>query len=108
MYQLLFYPSPKQGVMWPLEGMTLALRYISYILPTTYAAESIRSIMGRGKFFFFLLMVEHLSARNRSVHIHSLAGWGLSEMDVWRGYLVTFSWFILLLILAAVGLRLHK
>lgn len=64
MYQLLFYPSPKQGVMWPLEGMTLALRYISYILPTTYAAESIRSIMGRGKFFFFLLVVEHLSARN--------------------------------------------
>lgn len=78
-----FYPAiVLSGVMWPLEGMPLALRYMSYVLPTTYAAESMRSIMGRG--------------------------WGLSEMDVWRGYLVAFSWFVLLLILAAVGLRLRK
>eukprot|EP00731_Ephydatia_muelleri_P031186 Em0022g700a len=78
-----FYPAiVLSGVMWPLEGMPLALRYISYVLPTTYAAEAMRSIMGRG--------------------------WGLSEMDVWRGYLVAFSWFVVLLILAAVGLRLRK
>ena len=78
-----FYPAiVLSGVMWPLEGMPLVLRYISYVLPTTYAAESMRSIMGRG--------------------------WGLSEMDVWRGYLVAFSWFVILLILAAVGLRLRK
>ena len=46
-YNFILLIHPK-GVMWPLEGMPLALRYISYVLPTTYAAEAMRSIMGRG------------------------------------------------------------
>ena len=37
------------GIIWPLEGMPKVVRYISYALPTTYAAEAMRSIMGRGK-----------------------------------------------------------
>ena len=37
------------GIIWPLEGMPKVIRYISYGLPTTYAAEAMRSIMGRGK-----------------------------------------------------------
>ena len=36
------------GILWPLEGMPKFLRYISYCLPSTYAAEAMRSIMGRG------------------------------------------------------------
>ena len=36
------------GILWPVEGMPKFLQYISYALPTTYAAEAMRSIMGRG------------------------------------------------------------
>ena len=37
-----------QGIVWPSEAMPKWLLYISYGLPTTYAAKSMRSIMGRG------------------------------------------------------------
>ncbi len=37
------------GVLWPLEGMPEWLRYISYSLPSTFPAEAMRAIMGRGK-----------------------------------------------------------
>ena len=36
------------GIIWPVEGMPKFLRYISYALPTTHAAEAMRSIIGRG------------------------------------------------------------
>ncbi|XP_003390840.2 PREDICTED: ABC transporter G family member 20-like [Amphimedon queenslandica] len=70
------------GIIWPLEGMPKFLRYISYALPTTYAAEAMRSIMGRG--------------------------WGLADMFVWRGFTITIAWFLLFGVLATIGLRLRK
>ena len=36
------------------------------------------------------------------------AGWGLSDMEVWRGFLVTIGWFLLFLIVAGFALRLRK
>lgn len=36
------------GVLWPLEGMPTALRYIGSILPMTYPAQAMRAAMGRG------------------------------------------------------------
>lgn len=36
------------GVLWPLEGIPIGLRYVAYALPTTWAAEAMRSIMLRG------------------------------------------------------------
>lgn len=78
-----FYPVLLlSGIIWPIEGMPKFLQYISNVLPTTYAAEAMRSIMERG--------------------------WGLDETDVWKGYLVTIAWFLLFLMLAALGLRLRK
>jgi len=56
-----------------------ALRYISYILPTTWAADSMRSIMNRG--------------------------WGMSYPDVWQGFVVTAGWIIFLFMCAVRGLR---
>ena len=45
------------GIIWPLEGMPKVVRYISYALPTTYAAEAMRSIMGRGKSLTQVLVI---------------------------------------------------
>ena len=36
------------GILWPLEAMPDALRYISYTLPQTCACEAMRAILLRG------------------------------------------------------------
>ena len=36
------------GIIWPLEGMPQVLRYLSYILPQTFACEAMRGILSRG------------------------------------------------------------
>lgn len=78
-----FYPAILlSGVIWPLEGMPVFLRYISYCLPTTTPAESMRAIMGRG--------------------------WGLAHQDVWLGFVVTTIWFLLFLFVAGLALKLRK
>nr|AHK05671.1 ATP-binding cassette transporter sub-family H 88708 [Tigriopus japonicus] len=78
-----FYPNLLlSGIIWPLEGMPEGLRYLSYILPQTYACEAMRGILSRG--------------------------WGIEWMQVYRGYLVTFAWTIFMLILSAVLLKIRR
>lgn len=36
------------GILWPLESIPTGLRYFAYILPTTWSAEAMRSLMLRG------------------------------------------------------------
>lgn len=36
------------GVIWPLEGMHVGVRYFSYCLPLTLTCESLRSVTNRG------------------------------------------------------------
>lgn len=44
-----FYPNLLlSGIIWPLEGMPQVLRYLSYILPQTFACEAMRGILSRG------------------------------------------------------------
>jgi ABC-type multidrug transport system permease subunit len=62
--------------------MPTELRYISYILPQTYACEAMRGILSRG--------------------------WGLDWMPVYRGYLVTIAWTVLMLVLSAVILKIRR
>lgn len=40
------------GIIWPIEGMHVVLRTISYTLPLTLSTESLRSIMARGWEFY--------------------------------------------------------
>merc|ERR1712083_261730 len=65
----LFFPSLLlSGIIWPVESMPTALRYIAYTLPETFACEAMRGIL--------------------------LRGWGLSYMPVWRGFLMTIAWIV--------------
>ncbi|KAM6916807.1 ABC transporter G family member 23 [Xenentodon cancila] len=78
----IFYPNLiLSGIIWPVECIPYPLRYLSLILPQTYASESLRCIMYRG--------------------------WGLSQMLVWRGFAVTLGWNSFFLILATVILKLR-
>ncbi|XP_076833656.1 ABC transporter G family member 20 isoform X2 [Brachyhypopomus gauderio] len=77
-----FYPNLIiSGVIWPVECIPYPLRYLSLVLPQTYASESLRCIMYRG--------------------------WGLSRMMVWRGFAVTLGWNTFFIILATIILKLR-
>ncbi|XP_035760673.1 ABC transporter G family member 23 [Neolamprologus brichardi] len=78
----IFYPNLiLSGIIWPVECIPYPLRYLSLVLPQTYASEALRCIMYRG--------------------------WGLSRMMVWRGFAVTLGWNTFFLILATVILKLR-
>ncbi|KAM3863335.1 ABC transporter G family member 23 [Diretmus argenteus] len=78
----IFYPNLiLSGIIWPVECIPYPLRYLSLVLPQTYASEALRCIMYRG--------------------------WGLTRMMVWRGFAVTLGWNTFFLILATVILKLR-
>lgn len=78
-----FYPTLLlSGIIWPVEGMSTYLRFISYFLPQTYAIESLRSIFARG--------------------------WGIELPEVYRGILISSGWLIALLALSLVAVRIRK
>ena len=68
------------GVIWPLEAIPTGLNYISMMLPTTWAAEAMRSLM--------------------------LRGWGIDHRAVWGAYLVVLGWILLFLAGGIRGIRL--
>ncbi|EFX78467.1 ABC protein, subfamily ABCH [Daphnia pulex] len=78
-----FYPNLLlSGVLWPMEGMPVYLRYVSYFLPQTYAVESLRNVFGRG--------------------------WGIERPEVYFGIVISFSWIFALLALSLIVVRIRK
>jgi ABC-type multidrug transport system permease subunit len=67
------------GVIWPVEAIPFPLHYLSYVIPTMWAANAMRSLC--------------------------LRKWGFLEYDVWMGYAVTAAWCLGLLVLASRLLR---
>lgn len=75
-----FFPSMLlSGVIWPIQAIPSWLRYVSYALPTTWAAESMRSVM--------------------------LRGWDISYQGVWAGFAAVAGYIVLLLLLASRRVR---
>jgi ABC-type multidrug transport system ATPase subunit/ABC-type multidrug transport system permease subunit len=78
-----FYPILLlSGIIWPLEGMPVWLRYIAYAMPSTFGAQALRSIMSRG--------------------------WDLSYLIVWRGFAVSSTWMVVFLASACLALQIRK
>jgi len=67
------------GVIWPLESIPPWMQWLSKALPTTWAAESLRSIMIRG--------------------------WGITFQQVWLSFVIIFGWGVALLFIAAIILH---
>ena len=55
---------------------------MSYVLPQTYACEAMRGILSRG--------------------------WGLEWEPVYRGFIITVAWTIILLALSAIILKIRR
>ena len=78
-----FFPTlVLSGVVWPMEGMSIYLRYISYALPQTYAIEALRSVFARG--------------------------WGIVLPEVYLGILISLAWICILLALSVIVVRIRK
>ena len=70
------------GIMRPMEGMPIALKYFSYCMPMTYAVESLRNILSRG--------------------------WGIEQPDVYLGFVFTSAWIVLLVFASLTIVRVRK
>ncbi|XP_071568012.1 ABC transporter G family member 20 isoform X1 [Temnothorax nylanderi] len=67
------------GAMWPLEGMPKALRWLSYMLPTTLSSISLRGLIYKGS--------------------------SITDSEVYFGFLTTLGWILLYLIVILLGVR---
>jgi ABC-2 type transport system permease protein len=70
------------GILWPVEALPLGLKEFSMLLPTTWAAESFRSIMMRG--------------------------WGLSNPLIWKSFLIIFAFGAVTLFAAAKSIKVRS
>lgn len=70
------------GVIWPVEGMPIILRYISACLPLTMATTSLRSMLTRG--------------------------WYITEPDVYLGFISTIIWIVLFLSISLIVLKVKR
>ncbi|EFN72463.1 ABC transporter G family member 20 [Camponotus floridanus] len=78
-----FYPTLLlSGVIWPVEGMPTVLRYVSQCLPLTMATTALRSILTRG--------------------------WGISESNVYSGFISTIIWIVIFLTTSLVVLKFKR
>lgn len=78
-----FFPNMLlSGVLWPMEGMSIYLRYLSYFIPLTHAIEALRCIFARG--------------------------WGIDKPEVYYGIVVNFGWIVGLLLVCLTVIRVRK
>nr|XP_045625785.1 ABC transporter G family member 20-like [Procambarus clarkii] len=79
----IFYPLLLlSGIVWPVQGIPVALRYVSYILPQTYACEAIRAVLYKG--------------------------WDITHSTVYLGYIITVAWLFIHLAITLVAIRIRK
>nr|XP_053640391.1 ABC transporter G family member 20-like [Cherax quadricarinatus] len=79
----IFYPLLLlSGIIWPVQGIPIVLRYVSYILPQTYACEAIRAILYKG--------------------------WDITHPTVYTGYIITVIWLLIHLIFTLIAIRIRK
>lgn len=78
-----FYPTLLlSGVIWPIEGMPVVLRYVSLCLPLTLATSSLRSILTRG--------------------------WSILDEDVYLGFASTIAWIAIFLVITLLVLKFKR
>ncbi|XP_031825801.1 ABC transporter G family member 23 [Nomia melanderi] len=70
------------GIIWPIQGMHVVLRYISFILPLTLSTESMRSMLARG--------------------------WPISNSTVYIGFISTLIWICIFMTLSILLIKFKK
>ncbi|XP_054710779.1 LOW QUALITY PROTEIN: ABC transporter G family member 20-like [Uloborus diversus] len=78
-----FYPNLLlSGIIWPVEAMPHYLRELSYCLPLTLIADSMRSILSRG--------------------------WTITDNGIWMGYIVTICWIVPIIMISTLFFKYKK
>ncbi|GFU24645.1 ABC transporter G family member 20 [Nephila pilipes] len=78
-----FYPNLLlSGIIWPVEAMPYYLTKLSYCLPLTLMANTMRSILSRG--------------------------WTITDNGIWDGYLVALAWIFPVILISSIFFRFKK
>ncbi|GFQ97664.1 ABC transporter G family member 20, partial [Trichonephila clavata] len=78
-----FYPNLLlSGIIWPVEAMPYYLTKLSYCLPLTLMANTMRSILSRG--------------------------WTISDNGIWDGYLMALAWIFPVILISSIFFRFKK
>lgn len=67
------------GILWPVEGIPMYVRWLSYVLPLTLPAEAFRSVMSKG--------------------------WGFTHPSVLLGILASSCWTVVFLAITVFTFR---
>lgn len=70
------------GIIWPIEAMPHWIRPLSYAQPQTIPTESLRNILSRG--------------------------WGITDIGVLSGFVVTIGWLFIFLVAAGIVFRYSR
>lgn len=70
------------GVIWPVEGMSKILQFVSLFLPLTLSTEAFRSMLARG--------------------------WGMETAAVYNGFIAISVWIIILISLSILMIKFKK
>ena len=69
------------GIIWPLEGLPLVLKNISWYLPLTAAVQAMRGVMARG--------------------------WNISHSSVYAGIGITTAWISIFMTLSWIAMKIR-
>ncbi|KFM75040.1 ABC transporter G family member 20, partial [Stegodyphus mimosarum] len=78
-----FYPNLLlSGIIWPVEAMPYYLRQLSYCLPLTLIANTMRCVLSRG--------------------------WDIADNGIWDGYLVAIAWIVPVIFISSLFFKYKK
>ena len=119
-----FYTLTNTGVLWPLEGLPHSIRWVSNLMPVTFAVKAVKAVVSKGSYILQLCMYVCID-RQTDRQIDSVymlcsqlcsytticsffvlyAGMGIDDEEVYEGILITLGWLCLYLFLVILIFR---
>ncbi|CAF3657840.1 unnamed protein product [Rotaria sp. Silwood1] len=105
------------GVIWPLEGMPSAMRFLSNFSPVTHPIEAMRCIAARGVIWplegmpsamRFLSNFSPLTHPIEAMRCTAARGWSIFYFKVWFDFVNVSAWSLGFFIIAAILFALRK
>lgn len=95
-----FYPTLLlSGVIWPIEGMPMYLRYVNLVVSYLFLNNSP---------FRYISLCLPLTMATTSLRSILTRGWSFMEFDVYMGFISTILWILGFLVITIVALKAKR